>query len=346
MDTDPVYHYCGHKRLTVFLTVLFAVNALALLVLAGHTGRGWILAGALILLAAEGFAGYRLLKYSAGVEKVLRVSRSIENGDLQAKTDPGALSYNIRELGVSLNNIGTGLSKAVESSIRDERTKAELITNVSHDIKTPLTSIISYVDLLKGVPIENESAKEYIRVLDQKAQRLKQLIMDLIEVSKTGTGNIELERINLDLSELLEQALGEYEEKMAACGLIPVKTVHTADAVIFADGRRMFRIIDNILENVVKYAQNGTRVYIDLDEQNDMSGRRFVLSVKNVSREMLNISAEELTERFVRGDRSRHTEGSGLGLSIAKNLTELQGGTFRIEIDGDLFKVELTFPAV
>jgi len=198
------------------------------------------------------------------------------------------------------------------------------------------------VDLLKKEQIDNEKARGYINILDQKSQRLKQLIMDLIEVSKTNTGNIELERTNLNLTELLDQAFGEYEEKMAAADLEPVRNIQAEDAVIYADGRRVFRIIDNIFNNAVKYAQPGTRVYIDLNRNNDS----IIFSVKNVSREMLNISAEELTERFVRGDRARHTEGSGLGLSIAKNLTELQDGTFRIQIDGDLFKVEITFPAV
>ena len=358
----------GQKRFIVFCSILLAVTVLALLFFGLFTGHAALIGLGIILIAAEIFAAYRLLKYSAGVQKVLAVSRRIEGGDLEAKTDTSELRYNVKELGESLNSLGDGLQRAVESSIRDERTKAELITNVSHDIKTPLTSIISYVDLLKKEPIGNERAKEYIDVLDKKSQRLKQLIMDLIEVSKTGTGNIELERMNLDLKELLDQALGEYEEKMAANGLEPVVSVRSKRPVICADGRRVFRIIDNILNNVVKYAQPGTRVYIDLREQdpsfadaegNDggtveagigrtagISRSRVIFSVKNVSREMLNISADELTERFVRGDRSRHTEGSGLGLSIARNLTELQDGTFGISIDGDLFKVEISFPAV
>lgn len=345
---------CGHKRLILFASVLFTVNAIVLL-LYGLMHEEAVLFS-FLLVVAEAIAGYQLIKYSAGAEKVLSVSRQIEAGDLNAKTDPNELRFNIRELGESLNQLGTGLSKAVESSIRDERTKAELITNVSHDIKTPLTSIISYVDLLKNEPIDNERAKEYIRVLDQKSQRLKQLIMDLIEVSKTNTGNIELDCIDLNLAELLDQVLGEYEDKMASCSLEPVKNIQAKRPVIHADGRRIFRIIDNILNNTVKYAQPGTRVYIDLTERDAAPGddagtgqiaqKDIVLSVKNVSREMLNISAEELTERFVRGDRSRHTEGSGLGLSIARNLTELQGGSFKIEIDGDLFKVEISFPAV
>ena len=339
----------GNKRLIIFGSVLFGVNAL-ILILFGLMNGGAVIVS-LIVIAAEAFAGYHLLKYCGGVEKVLAVSRQIESGDLQAKTDPSELQYNVKELGESLNHLGTGLSKAVESSIRDERTKAELITNVSHDIKTPLTSVISYVDLLKNEQIDNERAREYINVLDQKSQRLKQLIMDLIEVSKTNTGNIELERTNLNFTELLDQAIGEYEEKMAECSLEPVKNIQAGNTVIYADGRRVFRIIDNVFNNVVKYAQPGTRVYIDLENRagaagDDESKKQVVLSVKNVSREMLNISAEELTERFVRGDRARHTEGSGLGLSIAKNLTELQGGAFRIQIDGDLFKIEISFPAV
>lgn len=333
----------GHRRLIIFASILFFVNALVLLFFV-LMHEGAVLLN-LVIIAAEAFAGYQLLKYSAGAEKVLSVSRQIEAGDLQAKTDPSELKYNIKELGESLNRLGEGFSKAVDSSVRDERTKAELITNVSHDIKTPLTSIISYVDLLKNEKIESERAQDYIKVLDQKSQRLKQLIEDLIEVSKTNTGNIELERTNLDLAELLEQAVGEYEERMTGCGLEPVVNIQAEKTVIYADGRRVFRILDNLLNNATKYAQPGTRVYIDLFGQKE-DGKNIVLSIKNVSRERLNISAEELTERFVRGDRARHSEGSGLGLSIAKNLTELQDGTFALRIDGDLFTAEITFPAV
>ena len=339
----------GHRRLIILASVLFGVNTLAFLIIGLYHGEGILLV--LILIIAEAFAGYQLLKYCAGVEKVLTVSRRIENGELSAKTDPEELKYNVKELGESLNQVGQGLSRAVESSIRDERTKAELITNVSHDIKTPLTSIISYVDLLKKEPAGSEKAAEYIDVLDKKSQRLKQLIMDLIEVSKTNTGNIELEYMDLDLSELLDQMLGEYEARFADCNLEVVKTISAENTIIRADGRRVFRIIDNIFNNVVKYAQSGTRVYIDLRQsgagqsrEDTQSNEMVTLGIKNVSREMLGISAEELTERFVRGDRSRHTEGSGLGLSIARNLTELQNGIFEIDIDGDLFKVQISFP--
>ncbi len=271
---------------------------------------------------------------------LLETSRRIEGGDLDAKVDVNELSFDMKEMGESLNSLGDGLSKAVESSLRDERTKAELITNVSHDIKTPLTSIINYVDLLKKEDIDNEKAKEYIDVLEKKADRLKMLIMDLIEASKTSTGNIELEYMKISFSELVNQCSAEYEDKFAEAGLELVKNINDEGALINVDGRRVFRIIDNILNNAVKYAQPGTRVFLDLVKRDD----ELILSLKNTSKEMLNISADELAERFVRGDRSRNTEGSGLGLSIARNLTELQGGRFEITVDGDLFKVDVAFP--
>ena len=285
-----------------------------------------------------------IVKYMADMQRILSVSKRIEAGELDAKVDTNKLLFNNKELGVSMNNLGEGLSHAVEASVRDERTKAELITNVSHDIKTPLTSIINYVDLLKREDIKNPKAKEYIEVLDNKSERLKQLILDLIEASKTSTGNIELERMNLNLVELLGQVIGEYEDKFAEKRLELVRNISAENVNIYADGRRVFRIIDNIFGNVYKYAQEGTRVYLNLGLGSDQ--KHVVLSLKNVSKEMLNISADELAERFVRGDKSRHTEGSGLGLSIAKNLTEMHDGTFKINIDGDLFSVIITLPVV
>ena len=337
----------GRKKTVIFMLFFIIVNILGLAVLSDNPYYDSSVLVALFLIVLDVFVGIVVFKYLTDVEKILKVSRQIEAGELNAKVNTQELKFNARELGESLNSLGDGLSKAVDSSIRDERTKAELITNVSHDIKTPLTSIINYVDLLKKEEINNEKATEYINVLDQKSQRLKQLILDLIEASKTSTGNIELECMNLNLVELLNQGLGEYEDKLAEASLELVKSFRTDSAVIYADGRRVFRIIDNILNNTVKYAQPGTRVFVDMMVDNSVNpSGNVVLSVKNVSREMLNITAEELTERFVRGDRSRNTEGSGLGLSIAKNLTELQGGSFDITIDGDFFKVDISFPIV
>ena len=338
----------GKKRLFAIFIGFMLVSILLLIFLAIHSAGSFI--AALVLLALDIAMAVITFRYMTDIDKLLKTSKGIEAGDLDTKINVDDLSFNAREMGKSLNNLGDGLSKAIDSSIRDERTKAELITNVSHDIKTPLTSIINYVDLLKKEQIDNEKASEYIDVLDQKSQRLKQLILDLIEASKTSTGNIELECMNLNLVELINQGLGEYEEKFGSLSLEVVKGFKVENAIINADGRRVFRIIDNILNNVSKYAQPNTRVYMDLNvvgaNEGNPSPGRVVFSVKNVSKEMLNISAEELTERFVRGDKSRYTEGSGLGLSIAKNLTELQNGSFDITIDGDLFKVDISFPLV
>ena len=218
--------------------------------------------------------------------------------------------------------------------------KTELITNVSHDLKTPLTSIINYINLLKTEKMPTPEAEHYIEVLDTKAQRLRHLTEDLVEAAKATSGNIELEMMPLTFDELMKQALGEFEDKFEKKNLTVVASYPECPAVVMADGRRMFRIIENILQNVYKYALEGTRIYADLS--NNQSVVTFVL--KNVSAAPLNISPEELMERFTRGDASRTTEGSGLGLSIAKDLTRLQGGTFDITLDGDLFKVIITFP--
>ena len=225
--------------------------------------------------------------------------------------------------------------------MKSERLKTELITNVSHDIKTPLTSILNYVDLLKKEPQASEAAGEYIAVLDRQAHRLKKLTEDVLEASKAATGNIKVELMRTDAVELLRQCLAEYEERFCAAGLTAVVQTPGAVQPILADGRLLWRVFDNLLGNIAKYAQPGTRVYAGVTRE----GTDVVISLKNVSRDALNISEEELMERFVRGDSARTSEGSGLGLSIARSLTELQGGHFGIAIDCDLFKAELRFAA-
>lgn len=217
--------------------------------------------------------------------------------------------------------------------------KTELITNVSHDIKTPLTSIINYIDLLKRENPQDPKIKGYLEVLENKAQRLKVLTEDVVEASKASTGNIALEMTNLNFTELLHQVIGEFEERFQERGLTLVPHLDQEETIICADGRRLWRVLENIFGNVSKYAMENTRVYADMT----VSGERVVFSLKNISAQPLNISAEELTERFIRGDVSRNTEGSGLGLSIAKDLTELQGGEFQLYLDGDLFKVTVGF---
>ncbi|MBO4863366.1 MAG: GHKL domain-containing protein [Eubacterium sp.] len=334
----------GRTKLTMFIIAAFlAVMFLTIIVMAAAQNDAAGLGAFLIFLIFVAVALF-VLRYMIDIERILEASKKIESGDLDAKVDTEKLTFNNKELGESFNNLGTGLSKAVEASVRDERTKAELITNVSHDIKTPLTSIINYVDLLKRENIDNPKAQEYIEVLDKKSDRLKQLILDLIEASKTSTGNIELEKTDMNLVELVGQAVGEYEDKFNEKNLELVQNITVNRALINADGRRIFRVIDNVLGNVYKYSMPGTRVYLNLG----ISGNEkdVIFSLKNVSKEMLNISADELTERFVRGDKSRSTEGSGLGLSIAKNLIEMHDGTFKINIDGDMFTVIISLPLV
>ena len=219
-------------------------------------------------------------------------------------------------------------------------TKSDLITNVSHDIKTPLTSIINYVDLLKREDIKNERAKNYIAILEDKALRLKHLTDDLVEASKISSGNVKLEMTRINFQELINQTNGEFSEKFEDKGLQFVVNLPEEPVVIEADGRRLWRIIENLYNNAAKYAMPHTRVYVDLT----MVGHMARFSIKNISEQPLNIGADELTERFIRGDVARSTEGSGLGLSIAKNLTELQKGSFDIYLDGDLFKVTIIFP--
>lgn len=266
----------------------------------------------------------------------------IRGGDLYYQVPLEGMHGENKELAEAVNSIGEGIKSAVETSMKDERLKADLITNVSHDIKTPLTSIINYVDLLKREKIEEEPIKGYIAVLDAKSQRLKQLTDDLVEASKISSGNITLIMEKINLAELLQQALGEFSEKFEQKRLEVVMTADGEPVYIEADSRRIWRVVENLLNNIFKYALEGTRIYLDMLLTEE--GRMVTFSLKNISAQRLNIKADELTERFIRGDVSRSTEGSGLGLSIAKNLTELQNGKFDIYLDGDLFKVTLTFP--
>ena len=244
-----------------------------------------------------------------------------------------------------MNGIGEGIRNAVATSMKDERLKADLITNVSHDIKTPLTSIINYVDLIKRENVENPKVREYIEVLDTKSQRLKQLTDDLVEASKISSGNIVLQWDKINLVELLNQTIGEFSEKFEQKELTPVFRVGKNSIFIEADSRRIWRVIENLFNNICKYALEGTRIYIDIAEMKEEKKEgRVAVSIRNISKSPIMVNSDELTERFIRGDESRTTEGSGLGLSIAKNLTEVMNGKFEIIVDGDLFKVVLTFP--
>ncbi len=274
--------------------------------------------------------------------RIMQGTREIAGGHPEKTIDTHRMYWDFKKHAEDINHIGTGISSAVEARMKSERMKTELITNVSHDIKTPLTSIINYVDLLQKEELDNEKAREYVDVLSRQSARLKKLIGDLLDASKASTGNIDLNMEPCDLNVILTQAMGEFEESMVSAHLQPVIDQPEGSVYAMADGRQLWRVFENLLGNVCKYAMQGTRVYISLKKDLEKAE----ISIKNISQQALNISGDELTERFVRGDSSRNTEGSGLGLSIARSLTQLMGGQMAIEIDGDLFKAILTFPLI
>lgn len=316
------------------LIIAFAIYLVVMLLCIVMGGFGFLLA-----VLFNIFVGVLLTRDALSRQKIMDGLQRIADGELEHKIDVAEINSLNLDMADAVNKVGGGLEAAVDKSIRNERMKSDLITNVSHDIKTPLTSIINYVDLLKREDIPNEKAKGYIDILDQKSQRLKQLTEDLVEASKISSGNVTLELNRMDFNEILQQAVGEFEERFKSRSLHVVVNRPETPVVIEADGRRIWRIIENLFQNVIKYAMPGTRVYVELTENK----RDMTLAVKNISENPLNITADELTERFIRGDVSRSTEGSGLGLSIAKSLTALQKGDFEIYLDGDLFKVTVTF---
>ena len=314
-------------------------------ILVANLGITWLLIamGPLGVLLAIGYA-YVLLRYLRiqieKLQQLYEMTGAIAKGDLNQKID---VSLGVLEpIAENLNNIQKGFKMAVQEEMKSQRMRTELITNVSHDLKTPLTSIISYVDLLKKEDIKDETQRGYIDILDQKSQRLKVLIEDLFEASKANSGAIELSLEELDIVALLRQTLGEFEEKTEEKGLDIRLTSDQERIKCYLDGRRTYRIFENIMTNIVKYAMEGSRVYIDLETQED----RVSLVFKNIASYEMNFDAVEITERFMRGDKARHTEGSGLGLAIAKSLTELQSGEFEIVVDGDLFKTLITFKKI
>lgn len=267
---------------------------------------------------------------------------ALAEGDLSYHTDTKGMFWDLKNHGDNLNSIAVGMTHAVEERMKSERMKTELITNVSHDIKTPLTSIINYASLIGNEKCDNEKITQYSEVLVRQSERLKRLIEDLVEASKASTGNLDVFLAPCNANVFLTQAEGEYVEKLEAKNLSLVVRQPEKEVRIQADGRRMWRIFDNLMGNICKYAQPGTRVYLTLEEQ----GKNAVISFKNISAEPLDLSEEALMERFVRGDQSRNTEGNGLGLSIAKSMAELQNGSLSITVDGDLFKAVLTFPMI
>lgn len=275
------------------------------------------------------------------LDKLREAGRHLAEGDLDFKVNEAHLSGALRRHGAHLNSIRQGISRAVDERMKSERFKTELITNVSHDIKTPLTSIINYVDLLKGCPLEDPTAREYLDVIDRQSARLKKLAEDIVSASKAATGMVPVQTEQTDLVELLAQTSEEYADRLAQARLTLVNHLPSEACSVMTDGKLLWRVLDNLFGNVFKYSQPDTRVYLDLQK----SAGSVVITLRNISREPLNINSEELFERFVRGDAARTSDGSGLGLAIARGLTELLGGKLSLEIDGDLFKAILTLPA-
>lgn len=314
--------------------VFIGVNAILII------SRSWVLFFFCMLLDA--LVLLYLMKKAEEKKRVLEGLERIGSGDLEYKVDVTDLSGDNLKLAETVNHVGDGLSAAISDKLKSERLKADLITNVSHDIKTPLTSIINYVDLLKRENFQDPKIKGYIDVLVSKSWRLKQLTEDLVEASKVSSGNVKLEFITINLNELVQQMNGEFDEKFKKSRLSIVPTLTTDALCISADSRHMWRVLENLYSNVVKYGMPGTRVYVETRRDQG----KIIFSMKNISENPLNFEADELTERFIRGDVARKTEGSGLGLSIASELTRLLRGTFHIYLDGDLFKVTLSFDEV
>lgn len=286
----------------------------------------------LVIFVAICFGAWQMKSLKAAGERMAR-------GEIDEKIDTQHMYWEFKHHAENLNSIGDGMAAAVEQRMKSERLKTELITNVSHDIKTPLTSIVNYVDLLQK-PHTPEQESEYLEVLDRQSKRLKKLIEDLVEASKASTGNMNVNIVRTNTREIIEQSLAEYGRRMEQGNLTVIVNIPDEPPHAMADGRLLWRVLDNLFNNVVKYALPGTRVYIT----SELDGGEAVISVKNISRDPLNISAEELMERFVRGDASRHTEGSGLGLNIAQSLVNLMHGKFSLSVDGDLFKAEIRLP--
>ena len=316
-----------------YSVLIFFIGALTFTV---YNGAIFLLLAIFITVAATCVA----IWFASQLKKIKRGGEAIANGDFEFRINSRELWPMLRRHAYNLNCAADGMSKAVDDRMKSERFKTELITNVSHDLKTPLTSIVSYVDLLKKENIENENAIEYIEVIDRQSQKLRKLTEDLVEASKASSGAISVSKEVLDIGELINQSVGEFSEKLETAKITPVINLPEKEVFVCTDGRLLWRVFDNLIQNIIKYAQPETRAYFDLTEFEGAA----VLTIKNISKEPLNMTAEALMERFVRGDASRNSEGNGLGLSIAKSLTELCGGTFELSLDGDLYKVKISFP--
>ena len=322
------------KRFILYFIIFIIANLICFAIMWSDGFPGIILS--IILYAVVyGLISKRLKSYV----KIEKAINDLYQGNTDIELEENEFVKEMKNMASQINDIAGGLSNAIDEKLKSERLKTELITNVSHDIKTPLTSIINYVDLLKKEGMDGEKAKEYLDILDSKSQRLKKLTEDLVEASKASSGAIKLNMEKLNVNELIKQVSGEFEDKFKARKLEEIITFPENALYIKADSRYMYRVLENMYSNISKYAMEGTRVYTDIIEKDG----RIIIQLKNVSKQKLNISADELMQRFVRGEASRNTEGSGLGLSIARSLTELQEGNFNIYLDGDLFKVTIEF---
>ena len=330
--------YCAkHLHLYWQAGLIFAgISLLEFLIIAGFGNRTI----AVFWLAAKLAEAPALVLLAVSLQKLKAGGEALAAGDLSASVDLRHMFGVLKTHGENLNSIAQGMQKAVQQQLKSERFRTDLITNVSHDIKTPLTSIVNYVDLLKKEDVQPEKAKEYIAVLDRQSARLKKLTEDLVEASKASSGTLPVHLEAVDVNVMLSQVSGEYQSRFELCRLEPVVKLSPDDPKISADGKLLWRVFDNLLSNICKYAMPGTRVYFT----SEVMGSSVHISFKNISNYPLDITADELMERFVRGDSSRSTEGSGLGLSIAQSLTSLQKGQFDLVVDGDLFKANLTFP--
>ncbi len=331
---DSLRNVKWSQRIIVICLLITFGEALGIINISNRPGLFFVWLIEKIILALVLFKVLR----DYGKVKNAAVEMAAGNMDVTVNTDE--MFIDLEEHGKALNEISSGLNNAISERMKSERMKTELITNVSHDIKTPLTSVINYVDLLEKEDFENETARGYLEVLDRQAKRLKKLIEDLIEASKAATGSIKFNIENVNARVLLHQSIGEFDDRLSDRNIVVITDVPEKDVYVKADNRYLFRVFDNLMSNIVKYSQEGTRAYVELKEENGRAHYTF----KNISKDKLNISADELMERFVRGDRSRNTEGNGLGLSIARSLTESMGGKMELTVDGDLFKVDISFP--
>ena len=325
-------------RTLAVLVAVFIIDLVMLVALSNHSEELTIF----LLFGKTAILGFFALFVAIYMRRLQTAGEALAKGDLTYQVNTEKMYYDFKKHGENLNRISAGMAVAVDERLHSERMKAELITNVSHDIKTPLTSIINYAGLIAESKCENEKHEEYSEVLLRKSEHLKRLLDDLVEISKANSGTLDVALLPCDANVLLQQAAGEFEQKCASAELELITSIPEKSIRIMADSRRIWRVFENLMNNAVKYSLPHSRVYLSLES--DGGKAKFIF--RNTSRESLNISPAELTERFVRGDASRSSEGSGLGLSIAKSLTELQKGEMDISIDGDLFKVVLSFPII